>query len=91
MPDPTTRPPSRRRRSPAPIADPHLRHRQFVDLMATAIERVALTPESSDISAPGESRGDGLELPRHAAVGVSARLPGRDRRRQNEIKRGGTA
>ena len=90
MPDPSP-PPPRRRRFPAPVADPSLRHRQLVDLMATAIERVVLAPESSDISAPEESCGDGLELPRHAALSVSARFPGGERRGPNEIKRGDTA
>jgi hypothetical protein len=90
MPDPSP-PPPRRQRSPAPVADPRLRHCQLVDLMATAIERVVLAPESSNISAPEDSRGDGLELPRHAALSVSARFPGSERRGPNGFKRGESA
>ncbi len=91
MPDSAAPPPRRRRRFPAPIADPRARHLELVDLMATGLERVVLAPETSDISPPEESRGDGLELPEHAALSVSARFPGGERRGPNEIKHGDSA
>lgn len=91
MSDSAAPPPPRPRHPSASVVDHRTRHRELVDLMATAIERVVLAPESSDISAPEESRGDGLELPRHAALSVSARFPGGERRGPNEIKRGDTA
>lgn len=91
MPDSAPLPPRRRRRSFAPVVDPRSRHRELVDLMATGLERVVLAPEFSDISTPEDSRGDGLELPPHAALSVSARFPGGERRGPNEIKRGDSA
>ena len=64
--------------------------------MAAGLERLALRDKSADISTSQESRGDGLELPRHAALSVSARppapqLPGSERRGPNKIKRGESA
>lgn len=88
---PEARPPRRKRCPPAPTVDPHTRQHEIVNLMAAGLERLALRDESSDISAPEESRGDGLELPRHAALSVSARFPGGERRGPNEIKRGESA
>jgi len=88
---PEARPPKRKRCPPAPTVDPRTRQDELVDLMAAGLERLALRDESSDISVNEESRGDGLELPRHAALSVSARFPGGERRRPNEIKRGESA
>lgn len=91
MPDPAEPPPRRPRHPSAPVVDSRTRHRELVDLMAAGLERVVLSPESSDISAPKESCGDGLELPRHAALSVSARFPGSERRGPNGFKRGESA
>jgi hypothetical protein len=88
---PEARPPKRKRCPPALTVDPRNRQHELVNLMAAGLERLALRDESSDISAPKESRGDGLELPRHAAFSVSARFPGGERRGPNEIKRGESA
>jgi len=88
---PEARPPKRKRCLPAPTVDPRTRQHELVDLMAAGLERLALRDESSDISVNEESRGDGLELPRHAALSVSPRLPGSERRGPNELKRGESA
>ena len=69
---PEARPPRRKRCPPAPTVDPRTRQHELVDLMAAGLERLALRDKSADISANGKSRGDGLELPRHAALSVSA-------------------
>ena len=91
MPDPVPPPPRRKRHPSAPVVDSRIRHRELVDLMAAGLERVVLTSESSDISTPKESCGDGLELPQHAALSVSARFPGSERRGPNGFKRGESA
>jgi hypothetical protein len=84
--------PSRReRRRSAPIVDPHTCQHKLLDIIASGLARLASETLASDISAPKESRGDGLELPQHAALSVSARFPGGERRGPNEIKRGDTA
>jgi len=88
---PEARPPRRKRCPDAPTVDPRTRQHELVDLMAAGLERLALRDESSDISANQESRGDGLELPRHAALSVSAGFPGSERRGPSEIKRGESA
>jgi hypothetical protein len=88
---PEAHPPRRPRHPSAPVVDSRTRHCELVDLMAAGLERVVLAPESADISAPKESRGDGLELPRHAALSVSARFPGSERRGPNGFKRGESA
>ncbi len=88
---PEAHPPRRPRHPSAPVVDSRTRHRELVDLMAAGLERVVLAPESSDISAPKESRGDGVELPLHAALSVSARFPGSERRGPNGFKRGESA
>lgn len=92
MPDTAPPPPPRRKRHPsAPVVDTRTRHRELVDLMAAGLERVVLAPESSDISTPEDSRGDGLELSQHAALSVTARFPGSERRGPNGFKRGESA
>jgi len=88
---PEARPPRRKRCPPAPTVDPHTHQHEIVNLMAAGLERLALRDESSDISANQESRGDGLELPRHAALSVSAGFLGSERRGPSEIKRGESA
>ena len=72
---PEALPPKRKRCRPASTVDPRTRQHEPVDLMAAGLERLALRDESSDISAPEESRGDGLEPPHRAAVSVSACPP----------------
>jgi hypothetical protein len=89
MPDPL---PSRReRRRAAPIVDPRTRQHELLDIIASGLARLASEPRASDISAPKESRGDGLELPEHAALSVSARFPAGERRGRNGLKRGESA
>ena len=88
---PEARPPKWKRCLPAPTVAPRTRQHELVDLMAAGLERLALRDESSDISANQESRGDGLELPRHAALSVSAGFLGSERRGPSEIKRGESA
>jgi hypothetical protein len=88
---PEARPPRRPRHPSAPVVDSRNRRSELVDLMAAGLERLVLAPESSDISAPKESRGDGLELPQHAALSVSARFPGSERWGPNGFKRGESA
>ena len=91
MPAPAEPPPRRKRHPSSPVVDFRTRHRELVDLMAAGLERVVMSTESSDISAPKESRGDGLELPQHAALSVSARFPAGERRGRNGLKRGESA
>jgi hypothetical protein len=88
---PEAHPPRRPGHPSAPVVDSRTRHRELVDIMAAGLERVVLAPESGDISAPKESRADGLELPQHAALSVSARFPGSERRGPNGFKRGESA
>ena len=89
MPDPL---PSRReRRRSAPIVDPRARQHELLDIIASGLARLASEPLASDISEPKESRGDGLELPQHAALSVSARFPAGERRGRNGLKRGESA
>lgn len=85
---PEARPPRRKRCPPAPTVDPRTRQHELVDLMAAGLERLALCDKSADIPANEKVRGDGLELPRHAALSVSAGFPGSERRGPNKIKSG---
>jgi len=88
---PEARPPKRKRCLPAPTIDSRTRQHEPVDLMAAGLERLALRDKSADISANEKFRGDGLELPRHAALSVSAGFLGSERRGPSEIKRGESA
>lgn len=89
MPDPL---PSRREpRRSAPIVDPRTRQHELLDIISSGLARLAAEPLASDISAPKESRGEGLELSQHAALSVSARFPAGERRGRNGLKRGESA
>lgn len=71
---PETSSPRRERRRSAPIIDPRTRRRELIDLLATGLARIAAGPPSPNMP-PEESRGDGLELPPHAALSVVPRVP----------------
>lgn len=71
---PETSSPRRERRRSVPTIDPRTRKRELIDLLATDLARIAAGPSSPNMP-PEEARGDGLELPPHAALGVVALVP----------------